>query len=135
MENTSYSQKLHIPASPSDRESLPSIPDNVQPPFPVSTCHNQEFRIRCCIQIPLTTSDSWSFLPIPELPVFLGWLSDHLLSMNKCKAEFLHFCTSGIGRKCRNSCTFLPIPELQKSLVWLSDHSVTLDEWIAECRN
>src|SRR5215475_14215644 len=90
VENTSYSQKLHIPASPSDPESLPI--------------------------------NFWSFLPIPELQISHGWLSDHLSSLNKCKAEFRNLCIHGITRKCRNSWSFLPIPELQISHGWLSDH-------------
>ncbi len=82
----------------------------MQPPFPASTCNNQEFRIRCCLQIQLPTSNSWSFLPIPELHIFLEWLSDHYQSCDKCKAEFLHFCTLGIAGNCRNSRWFRVSP-------------------------
>ena len=113
-ENTSYSQKLHIPAN---------------------TCHNQEFLIRSSFQIQLSTSNSWSFLPIPELQISHGWPNDHLQSLNKCKAEFLHLCTLGIIRKCRNSWSFLPIPELQISYGWLSDHLQSLNKCKAEFRN
>jgi len=37
---------------------------------------------------------------------FFKWLSDHYHSWDKCKAEFLHFCTLGIAGKCRNSRSF-----------------------------
>ena len=41
--------------------------------------------------------NSWSFLPIPELQTSHGCVNDHLQRLKKCKAEFLHFCTSGIA--------------------------------------
>ncbi len=88
------------------RNPLPSIPENLKRPFPSNTCHNQEFLLRSSFQIQLSTSNSWSFLPIPELQISHGWLSDHLSSLNKCKAEFWNLCTSGITRKCRNSWSF-----------------------------
>ncbi len=125
-ENTSYSQKLHIPASPSEQESLTI---NAGQPattlFLKNTYHNQEFRIRNCFQIQLSTSDSWSFLPIPELQAIHGCLTDHLQSLNKCKAEFRNLCISGITRKCRNSWSFLTIPELQISHPHTLTHSPT----------
>ena len=83
--------------------------------------------------------DSWSFLPIPELQISRGWLNDHLQSLNKCKAQFLHFLhignhweSLGISGNCRNSWSFLPIPELQISHGWPNDHSQRLNKCKAE---
>ncbi len=61
------------------------------------------------------TSDSWSFLPIPESQISHRWLSDHLSSLNECKVEFRNLCTSEITRKCKNSSSFVPISVLQIS--------------------
>ena len=79
---------------------------------------------------------SWSFLPIPELQTSHGWPDDHLLSLKKCQAEFLHLVhignwweLVGIGR---NSWSFLPIPELQTSHGWPDDHLQSLKKCKAE---
>jgi len=80
--------------------------------------------------------NSWSFLPIPELQISHAWSNDHLQSLNKCKAEYLHFVhienhweSVGIGR---NSWSFLPIPELQTSHGWPDDHLQSLNKCKAE---
>jgi len=110
-ENTSYSQKLHIPASPSEQESLTINFGQPATTLFLKYIPQQEFRIRNCFQIQFSTSNSRSFLPVPKLRISHKWLSDHLSSLNKCKAEFRNLCTTGITRKCRNSWSFLPVSE------------------------
>ncbi len=111
------------------RNPLPPIPNNLQRPIPTKTCYNQEFRIRSCFQIQPSTSDSCSFLPIPELQISLRWLSDHLSSLYECKAEFPEFLHIGDRWEMQE---FLVIPAYSAiaHIWWMSNRSLAELRWM-----